>query len=109
MPVGVSSMPISKSSCITYPVLIASLALILSCGGAAPDRATPSDAAVSDTVRLTGRVDVPPLEALPALQSRMRLIKEMNGEDATKGVKGDLHTLDGNHLGSFETVIFMLK
>ncbi|MBI2339437.1 MAG: PQQ-binding-like beta-propeller repeat protein [Deltaproteobacteria bacterium] len=90
----------------THPVLIASLGLILSCGGAVPDGAeSPSETVASDMVLLTGRVDVPPLEAIRALQKRMhsiKNIKEAKGGESATGTKGDLYTLNGKHLGSFE-------
>ncbi|MBI4411868.1 MAG: PQQ-binding-like beta-propeller repeat protein [Deltaproteobacteria bacterium] len=98
-------MRITRFFHLTRPVLIAGLTLILSCGGAAPDDGveTPSDTGASEMVLLTGRVDVPPLEALPALQKGMSRIKETKDDATATGIKGDLYTLNGKHLGSFET------
>src|SRR3990167_7452425 len=79
--------------------------LLISCGGATgggegtPPETPPSTSALT----LRGRVDVPPLEALAGSQTKMRSIKAEREAEEPKGIKGDLYTLKGKHLGSFET------
>src|SRR3989338_108178 len=98
-------MHLPRPSWLLILVLMVGLVPIVSCGGATSQgtETTPTVEVSGRVLIITGRVDVPPLEALPALQTQMRYIKAEKVEDLTKGIQGEIHTLGGKPLGSFET------